>query len=170
MRAADLARLSEPYPEAMEPTEADARAAIGIKLPHWDSLESEIFADFTEQQPYGIGWWAPDPGTSRRILIADHLSCCLASVAGNMTEASLSLARISRRVGPRQRPSRQCRENASQRPVHRPAAPEMPFRTARPRFCPNASGRFDPRNCLRSRLSRRRHHRRRRPAAKHSQG
>jgi hypothetical protein len=89
MRAADLARLNEPYPEALEPTEEDARAAIGIKLPHWASLESEIFADFVEQQPYGIGWWAPDPGTSRRILIADQLSCCLASVAGNMTEAAL---------------------------------------------------------------------------------
>jgi hypothetical protein len=89
MRPADLARLNEPYPEALEPTEEDARAAIGIKLPHWASLESEIFADFVEQQPYGIGWWAPDPGTSRRILIADQLSCCLASVAGNMTEAAL---------------------------------------------------------------------------------
>ena len=47
MRAADLARLNELYPEAMEPTEADARAAIGVKQPHWASLESEIFADFT---------------------------------------------------------------------------------------------------------------------------
>ena len=89
MKPADLARLNEPYPEALEPTEEDARAAIGIKLPHWASLESEIFSDFVEQQPYGIGWWAPDPGTSRRILIADQLSCCLASVAGNMTEAAL---------------------------------------------------------------------------------
>ncbi|MBZ5582886.1 MAG: hypothetical protein LAQ30_11940 [Acidobacteriia bacterium] len=89
MRAADFARLNEPYPEALEPTEDDARAAIGIKLLHWASLESEIFADFVEQQPHGIGWWAPDPGTSRRILIADQLSCCLASVADNMTEAAL---------------------------------------------------------------------------------
>jgi hypothetical protein len=89
MRAADLARLNEPYPDTLEPTEEDARAAIGIKLTKWASLENEVFADFAEQQPYGIGWWAPDPGTSRRILIADQLSCCLASVAGNMTEAGL---------------------------------------------------------------------------------
>jgi len=33
MRAADLARLNELYPEALEPTEEDVRAAIGIKLP-----------------------------------------------------------------------------------------------------------------------------------------
>lgn len=33
MRAADLARLNEPYPEALEPTEEVARAALGIKLP-----------------------------------------------------------------------------------------------------------------------------------------
>jgi len=89
MRSADFARLNQPYPKAMEPTEADARAAIGIKLPHWASLESEIFADFVEQRPYGIGWWAPGPGTQRRILVADQLSCCLASVPGNMTEAAL---------------------------------------------------------------------------------
>ncbi len=89
MRVADLTRLNEPYPEALEPTEEDARAAIGIRLPNWASLESEIFADFVERRPYGIGWWAPDPGTSRRILIADQLSCCLASAAGNMTEAAL---------------------------------------------------------------------------------
>jgi hypothetical protein len=89
MRATDLARLSEPYAEHLEPTEEDARAAIGLKLPHWASLESEIFADFVERQPYGIGWWAPAPGISRRILIADQLSCCLASVASNMTEAAL---------------------------------------------------------------------------------
>jgi len=89
MRAADLARLNEPYPEDLEPTDEDARAAIGIRLPHWASLESEVFADLVEQQPYGIGWWAPAPGTSRRILIADQLSCCLASVPGNMTEAAL---------------------------------------------------------------------------------
>ena len=89
MRAADLARLNEPYPENTEPTEADARAAIGVNLQHWASLENEILADFVEEQPYGIGWWAPNPGTSLRILTADQLSCCLASVGGNITEAAL---------------------------------------------------------------------------------
>jgi hypothetical protein len=64
-------------------------ASIGVKLPHWAALESEIFSDFTEQPPYGIGWWAPGPGTSRRILISDQLYCCLASVASSMTEAAL---------------------------------------------------------------------------------
>jgi hypothetical protein len=89
MRPEDLARLNEPYSENVEPTEADARAAIGVKLPHWIALEDEIFADFSEQSPYGIGWWAPDPGTSRRILISDQLYCCLDSVVNNMVEAAL---------------------------------------------------------------------------------
>lgn len=89
MRDAELARLNQPYPDALEPTDTDARAAIGVSLPNWSSLETEIFNDFVEQQPYGIGWWAPGPGASRRILIADQLSCCLASVAENMTEAAL---------------------------------------------------------------------------------
>lgn len=89
MRPEDLARLNEPYPEHVEPTEADARSAIGVNLPHWTALADEIFADFTEQPPYGSGWWAPDPGASRRILISDQLHCCVESVAGNVTEAAL---------------------------------------------------------------------------------
>jgi hypothetical protein len=89
MRPTDLARLNAPYPEDTDPPEAAAMAALGIELPHWTTLETDIFADFTEQPPYGIGWWAPGPGTSRRILIADQLYCCTASVAGNMTEAAL---------------------------------------------------------------------------------
>jgi hypothetical protein len=64
-------------------------AALGMELPQWTALETDILADLKEQPPYGIGWWAPDPGTSRRILIADQLYCCATSVAGNMTEAAL---------------------------------------------------------------------------------
>jgi hypothetical protein len=60
-----------------------------MDLPHGTALEDEILADFTEQAPYGIGWWAPGPGTSRRILIADQLYCCMTSVTSNMTEAAL---------------------------------------------------------------------------------
>jgi hypothetical protein len=89
MRPTDLARLNEPYPEDTDPRDSAAMAALGMALPHWTALETAIFADFTEQPPYGIGWWAPAPGTSRRILIADQLYCCAASVAGNMTEAAL---------------------------------------------------------------------------------
>jgi hypothetical protein len=89
MRPTDHARLDEPYPENSNPPDAAAMAALGIELPHWAALEAEIFADFEEQPPYGIGWWVPDPGTSRRILIADQLFCCVTSVAGNMTEAAL---------------------------------------------------------------------------------
>lgn len=90
MRPTDLARLNAPYPEDdTDPPEAAAMAALGMELPHWTMLETHIFGGFTEQPPYGIGWWAPDPGTSRRILIADQLYCCTVSVAGNMTEAAL---------------------------------------------------------------------------------
>src|ERR1019366_6602473 len=89
MRPTDLARLNEPYPKNTDPPDAAAMAALGMDLPHWAALENEILADFTEQPPWGIGWWAPAPGTSRRILIADQLHCCATSVAGNMTEAAL---------------------------------------------------------------------------------
>lgn len=89
MRAVDLAHLSKPYPESSEPTEQDARSAIGVRLPNWSSLKSDVFEDFVDGPPYGVGWWAPDPGTSRRILIADQLYCCLSSVPYNMAEAAL---------------------------------------------------------------------------------
>jgi hypothetical protein len=89
MRPTDLARLNEPYPLGTDPPEAAARTALGMELPHGAALETEILADFTEQPPYGIGWWAPGPGTSRRILIADQLYSCATSAAGNMTEAAL---------------------------------------------------------------------------------
>jgi hypothetical protein len=89
MRPTDFARLNEPYPEDADPPDEAATAALGMELRHWTALGADILADFTEQPPYGIGWWAPDPGTSRRILIADQLFCCAASVAGNMTESVL---------------------------------------------------------------------------------
>lgn len=89
MRATDLARLNRPYPETADPPASGGVAALGMELPHWTALETDILADFDEQPPYGIGWWAPGPGTSRRILIADQLYCCVASVEGNMTEAAL---------------------------------------------------------------------------------
>jgi hypothetical protein len=89
MRPADFARLNEHYPEDTDPPDAAARAALGLELQRWTALETAMLADFTEEPPYGIGWWAPDPGTSRRILIADQLYCCAASVAGNMTEGAL---------------------------------------------------------------------------------
>jgi hypothetical protein len=89
MRATDLARLNEPYPENADPPDSAAIAALGMELPHLTALETDILADFADKPPYGIGWWAPDPGTSRRILIADQLYCCAASVAGNMTEGAL---------------------------------------------------------------------------------
>ncbi len=53
------------------------------------TLKEEIFGDFIEEPPYGIGWWAPGPGTKRRILIADQLYCCVRSMEENMMEAAL---------------------------------------------------------------------------------
>lgn len=89
MGPADLARLNEPYPETLEPTDKDAMEAIGLRLSNWSGLEDEIWADFTEVPPYGVRWWVPEPGTSRRILISDQLYCCLSSVVSNLTEAKL---------------------------------------------------------------------------------
>jgi hypothetical protein len=59
-------------------------------VPVWRELGNEILADFDEHA-FGIGWWAPHPGTSRRILISDHLYSCVRSVETNLVEARLHL-------------------------------------------------------------------------------
>ena len=89
MRACDLALLNQPYPEDEDTPEGLALSALGLPLRQWKELEALILDDFVEQPPYGIGWWAPHPGTSRRILISDQLYACIASVSANMTEAVL---------------------------------------------------------------------------------
>jgi hypothetical protein len=89
MRAADRARLSQPYPGGPDPGNVSAANALGVNTPNWNFLERRILDDLVQEQPYGIGWWAPHPGTSRRILISDQLYACTASVPVNLTEAGL---------------------------------------------------------------------------------
>lgn len=89
MRAADLARLSEAYPDGPDRSISGPTRALGVETPLWDALGERIFADFVIEPPYGVGWWAPHPGTSRRIFISDQLDACTTSVATNMVEAAV---------------------------------------------------------------------------------
>jgi hypothetical protein len=89
MKVSDLVRLSEPYPEGECSTNDRAVTALGLPMRRWKELEALILNDFAEHCPYGIGWWAPHPGTSRRILISDQLYACVGSVSANMIEAVL---------------------------------------------------------------------------------
>jgi hypothetical protein len=88
MRTADLARLSQPYPDDPDRNAGVPNRALG-ETPDWDALERRIFDDLTVEQPYGIGWWPPHPGTSRRILISDQLYACTTSVSTNFVEAGV---------------------------------------------------------------------------------
>ena len=65
MRPADIARLSQPYPDGPDSTTGPTRA-LGVQTPNWEALERRIFNDFTTEQPYGIGWWAPRPPSRER--------------------------------------------------------------------------------------------------------
>src|SRR4051794_12179891 len=94
MKTADIARLSQPFPGGPDVSGRAPVAALGIAIPEWDALEDRIFADLTEALPYGIGWWAPHPGTSRRILISDQLYACTASVSMNLIEAGIHLLEL----------------------------------------------------------------------------
>ena len=89
MRAADRARLSERYPDGPDVGTRGPTRALGIETPLWDALGERIFADFVTAPPYGVGWWAPHPGTSRRIFISDQLDACTTSVETNMVEAAV---------------------------------------------------------------------------------
>jgi hypothetical protein len=88
MRREDITKLSAPYPtdgtEAPPPTQI-----LGVQVRCWDELEEAINSDLTVAAPWGISWWAPSPGTSRRILISDQLHCCARSVNQNLIEAAL---------------------------------------------------------------------------------
>lgn len=89
MRASDVARLSQPYggdPRLPSPGPA---AALGVAIPSWSQFATAILGDLSTEPPYGIAWWAPHPGTSRRILISDQLYACTQSAGDNLIEASL---------------------------------------------------------------------------------
>src|SRR4051812_41590828 len=90
MRQSDLTRLAVPYAgfDGTAPGPGPA-AALGVDVPHWTRLEAAILDDISVKPPYGIQWWAPSPGTSRRILISDHLYACTHSVTDNLVEAGL---------------------------------------------------------------------------------
>lgn len=92
MRREDNEKLQQPY-SAATPIDDRFAEALGVKLPALRELHREVFADFDETV-HGIGWWAPHPGTSRRILISDHLLMCIASIETNIIEARLHLLEL----------------------------------------------------------------------------
>jgi hypothetical protein len=88
MREVDMTRLSTPFAAGLD-REIATRDALRVDAASWRQLTDLIFADLATGPPYGIRWWAPHPGTSRRILISDQLVSCAASVHDNLAEAAL---------------------------------------------------------------------------------
>ncbi len=89
MRTSDKNRLAIPYdgvPDAPPPGPA---SALGADLPSWRQLAEMILQDLSTEPPYGVAWWTPHPGISRRILIADQLYACTESVCTNMIESAI---------------------------------------------------------------------------------
>ena len=81
--------MSEEY-SAGEPREGRLARALHVDMPVWRQLGDAILSDFNDHV-CGVGWWAPEPGTSRRILMSDHLYNCVRSVEANLIEARLHL-------------------------------------------------------------------------------
>src|SRR5437870_3456746 len=89
MIPADDERLGREYP-AGDPKDGRLARALHVDVPVWRELGNEILGDLDERL-FGVGWWAPHPGRSRRILISDHLFACVRSVEANLIEARLHL-------------------------------------------------------------------------------
>jgi len=89
MRSVDLNRLQAPY---TSPKDMDLQfaLALGVDTRAVERLFGEVFGDLDETV-FGIGWWAPHPGTKRRILISHYLVDCIKSMSTNITEAALHL-------------------------------------------------------------------------------
>lgn len=91
MKRDDLENLRKPYSQGDSGCLDDQfAAALGFDCSQVALLFNEIFQDLDERS-YGVGWWAPHPGTSRRILISDYFLQCVASVRTNLVEAKLHL-------------------------------------------------------------------------------
>jgi hypothetical protein len=92
VRKEEKEKLQQPYPEAIPIPERFADA-LGVVLPAVRELQREVFADF-DDTANGVGWWAPHPGASRRILISDHLLTCIVGIKTNLVEARLHLMEL----------------------------------------------------------------------------
>ena len=89
MTRAQIERLSRDYP-AGEARGGRLARVLQVDVPVWRQLCDDIVSGL-DAQVFGVGWWAPEPGTSRRILISDHLYTCVRSVETNLIEARLHL-------------------------------------------------------------------------------
>jgi hypothetical protein len=89
MRDSDMLRLKHPYRPNSNP-DVEFANALGFRTDEVDGLYREVFADLNDKV-LGIGWWAPHPGTSRRILISHYLVECIKSISMNLIEAGLHL-------------------------------------------------------------------------------
>lgn len=78
-----------PYDRPLEAGESGVASVLGVEVPELRTLEDDILSDFAVDHPYGVGWWAPHPGSSRRILISDQLYSCVHSAGDILLEAGV---------------------------------------------------------------------------------
>ena len=89
MRRSDIDRLNKPYGTAQDVPSPGPAKTLGVDAPALIALEEVIVEDLSTGSPFGVKWWAPEPGTSRRILVSDQLLCCVTSTETNLVEAAL---------------------------------------------------------------------------------
>lgn len=97
-----LEKLQDPYTAAELADATRLATRLHVDAPRTRELVNEIFVDFDEEK-LGIGWWAPGPGTRRRILIADQLFLCVGSIEKNLLEARVHLMEAAQAAEDRDR-------------------------------------------------------------------
>src|SRR5260221_1515847 len=96
MRRTDRERRARPYGMPSDSPTPGPANALGVDAPQLQRLEDEIFADFSAGPPFGIGWWVPGPGTTRRILISDHLFASAMRTKDNSHRSGPAMALVPR--------------------------------------------------------------------------
>lgn len=91
MRRVDRERLALPYGTPADSPAPGPAAALGVDVPQMQRLEDAVLEDFCVDPPFGIAWWAPGPGATRRVLIGDQLFVCATSIRTNLIEAAAHL-------------------------------------------------------------------------------
>jgi len=90
VRQQDLDKLKTPFSKAeTKDLNVGFSRRMGVDTPEIHHLYDEISKDLVGDPIFGIGWWAPHLGATRRILAGHYLVDCIHGIRSNLIEAKL---------------------------------------------------------------------------------
>lgn len=91
MRAADVAKMQEPYSEeelSLETPDDRVAMRLGVPVPAARAFAAMIYEDLDEST-FGVGWWHPQVETKLSIVIGDHLFMAVDALRLCLVEARI---------------------------------------------------------------------------------